>query len=222
MAAREPGSLRLMATLGFAGLVSGIVLVGVYLLTQPRILRNQWEALNAAIYRVLPGTTSVTTLVVREGTLSPYEGATGTVPTEQAVFAGYDEAGVLVGFAVPADGPGFMDTIKLLYGFDPGRRVIVGMQVLDSRETPGLGDKIITDERFQQNFRALAIDPSIVAVKRGEKAHPNEVDCITGATISSEAVVGILDRSAREWAPVLQPAGAARGEEGHGGRTAAR
>lgn len=215
MAAREPGSLRLMATLGFAGLVSGIVLVGVYLLTQPRILRNQWEALNAAIYRVLPGTTSVTTLVVREGTLSPYEGATGTVPTEQAVFAGYDEAGVLVGFAVPADGPGFMDTIKLLYGFDPGRRVIVGMQVLDSRETPGLGDKIITDERFQQNFRALAIDPSIVAVKRGEKAHPNEVDCITGATISSEAVIAILNRSVQRWDELLEESAVAgAGAEG--------
>ena len=79
------------------------------------------------------------------------------------------------------------------------------MQVLDSRETPGLGDKIITDDEFLANFEALAIEPSIVAVKKGKKTHPNEVDSITGATISSEAVVKILNESSQQWAPMLSP-----------------
>jgi len=110
-----------------------------------------------------------------------------------------------VGYAVPGAGAGFQDTIKLIYGYDPSRRVIVGMQVLDSRETPGLGDKIITDDEFLANFEALAIEPSMVAVKKGKKVNPNEVDSITGATISSEAVVKILNESSRQWAPMLTP-----------------
>jgi electron transport complex protein RnfG len=201
--AREPGSFRLVATLALTGLISGLVLVGVYLLTQPRILRNQAEALNAAIFLVLPGTVEIKTYVVRENELVFFEAPEGRLPTEQAVFAGHREDGSLVGYAVPADGPGFMDTIKLIYGYDPSRRAIVGMQVLDSRETPGLGDKIITDPGFHRNFEALAIEPEIVAVKKGAKEQPNEVDCITGATISSEAVVGILNKSSHQWAPLL-------------------
>jgi len=203
--AKEPGSFRLVATLTLTGLMSGLILVGVYLVTQPRILRNQAEALYAAIYHVLPGTQEIRTFVVREGRLVTYESPDGKLPDEQAVYAGHREDGSLVGYAVPAEGAGFQDTIKLIYGYDPSRRVIVGMQVLDSRETPGLGDKIITDDEFLANFEALAIEPSVVAVKKGKKVNPNEVDSITGATISSEAVVKILNESSHQWAPMLSP-----------------
>jgi len=204
MTVRESTPLRLVLTLAVAGLFSGLVLVSVYLLTAPRIQRNQAEALRRAIFTVLPGTATIDTYVVRDGRLVPYDGPEGSIPTEQAAFAGISEAGESIGFAVPAGGPGFMDTIKLLYGFDPARRVIVGMQVLESRETPGLGDKIVTDPVFLANFAALAVEPAIVPVKKGKKANPNEVDCITGATISSEAVVNILNRSTDEWIPVLE------------------
>lgn len=203
--AKEPGSFRLVATLTLTGLMSGLILVGVYLVTQPRILRNQAEALYAAIYTVLPGTQEIRTFVVREERLVAYESPDGKLPDEQAVYAGHREDGSLVGYAVPAEGGGFQDTIKLIYGYDPSRRVIVGMQVLDSRETPGLGDKIITDDEFLANFEALAIEPSMVTVKKGKKVNPNEVDSITGATISSEAVVKILNESSQQWAPMLSP-----------------
>lgn len=203
--AKEPGSFRLVATLALTGLLSGLVLVGIYLVTQPRILRNQAEALYAAVYRVLPGTQEIRTFVVRDGKLVVYESPDGNLPEEQAVYAGHRGNGSLVGYAVPGEGAGFQDTITLIYGYDPSRRVIVGMQVLDSRETPGLGDKIITDDEFLANFEALAIEPSIVAVKKGKKVNPNEVDSITGATISSEAVVKILNESSQQWAPMLSP-----------------
>ena len=202
---KQPGGFRLVATLTLTGLMSGLVLVGVYLVTQPRILRNQAEALYAAIYRVLPGTQEIRTFVVRDGRLVTYESPDGNLPDEQAVYAGYREEGSLVGYAVPGEGAGFQDTIKLIYGYDPSRRVIVGIQVLDSRETPGLGDKIITDDEFLANFEALAIEPAIVSVKKGKKTQPNEVDSITGATISSEAVVKILNESSQQWAPMLSP-----------------
>ena len=48
------------------------------------------------------------------------------------------------------------------------------------------------------------IEPAILAVKRGAKTQAHEVDCITGATISSEAVVSILNESARRWAALLE------------------
>ena len=84
------------------------------------------------------------------------------------------------------------------------------MKVLESKETPGLGDKIYKDADFVANFSALSADPQIVTVKKGTRSAANEVDAITGATISSEAVVNILNRSTVEWIPLLeQPAAGA-------------
>ena len=200
----EPSSLRLVLSLALAGLLSGLILVAAYLLTQPRIERNRAEALQAAIFRVLPGTTEVTAYSVEDDVPQPYDGEQGSLPRGEAVFVGRDGTGGLIGFAIPASGAGFQDTIGLIYGYDPRHKVIIGMEVLDSRETPGLGDKIIFDVDFLANFEALEVSPEIVAVKSGAKTEANQVDCITGATISSEAVVQILNRSSRRWLPLLE------------------
>jgi electron transport complex protein RnfG len=202
---REPSSLRLVSTLGVAGLTAGLVLVGVYVWARPLIERNQEERLQAAVRQVLPGTATTSRLLLEDGRLSPFDETEPRAAREELIIAGYREDGTVVGYAIPAEGPGFMDTIKLIYGYDPGRRVVIGMEVLESRETPGLGDKIITDEAFRDNFQALAVEPEIVPVKKGRKTDPNQVDCITGATISSESVVKILNRSVDRWGPLLEP-----------------
>ena len=199
--AREAGPLRLVGTLTAAGLLSGLVLVGAYLITAPRIAKNRADRLRSAAFQVLPAAESLDALELVDGALVP-----GVLGGEgDMVYAGRNAAGELVGYAVPAEGPGFMDTVKVIYGFDQERGVIVGLQVLESRETPGLGDKVGYDPHFLANFEALVVEPEIVPVKGGRTAD-NQVDCITGATISSEAVVDILNRSAGRWLPVLEGA----------------
>ncbi len=200
MSTNEPTSARLVATLGGAGLVSGLMLVTVYLFTEPYIERNRAEFLEKAIYRVLPGTTETATLAVTGGALGPWDGQ----PGPELLYTGRRDDGTFAGFAVVGEGNGFQDTIQLIYGFDPERRVITGMAVLESRETPGLGDKIIFDQDFLANFEALVVEPEIVLVKNGAKTRGNEVDGITGATISSQAVVAILNRSSQRWQPLIQ------------------
>jgi len=113
-----------------------------------------------------------------------------------------------VGYAMPAAGPGFQDTIAILYGYKPGEKLVVGMEVLESRETPGLGDKIYKDAEFVGAFSALSIEPEIVAVKKGTKSKPNEIDAITGATISSKAVVRIINEAHTAWSAQLPAPGA--------------
>jgi electron transport complex protein RnfG len=203
MAQRE--AARMMATLGIAGFCSGLALVGAYLITAPRIARNRTEALEAAIFRVLPGARSRKALSLRDGELTPVDAAGAAA--EDTVYAGYDESGTRIGFAIPAEGPGFQDTIKLIYGYDPERERIVGMQVLESRETPGLGDRIVKDEAFVDNFRDLAVTPEVVVVKRAH-TRDNEVDAISGATISSNAVVKIINEANTRWLKRLPADGA--------------
>ncbi|MFT5765223.1 MAG: electron transport complex protein RnfG, partial [Saprospiraceae bacterium] len=85
------------------------------------------------------------------------------------------------------------------FGYDDTLKVIIGFEVLESKETPGLGDKIFKDADFQTNFTALAVEPEIVPVKKGAKQKPNEVEGITGATISSKAIVRLLNKTMDIW-----------------------
>jgi electron transport complex protein RnfG len=197
---------RLVLVLTVAGALSGLAVVGAYRATLPAITANQAAALERAVFQVLPGATAMTPLAWRDGELArePRAG-------EPVVYAGRAEGGALVGYAIAASGPGFADTIRILYGLDPTRRRIVGMAVLESRETPGLGDRIFKDAKFVAEFADLAIDPQVELVK-GHGEAPNQVDAITGATISSRAVVRILTAGNAEWAERLP----ADGENGGG------
>jgi len=197
-------SARLVLTLAVAGLFSGLAIVGAYVGTLPRITENQARALREAVLEVVPGSARMQGMARVDGELTPVSaGAAGETATGATaeVYAAYDDAGAFLAYAIPADGAGFQDTIALIFGFDPQRKVVVGMRVLESRETPGLGDKIIKDAAFLANFQALAVQPAIKLVKNGEKTAAHEVDGITGATISAKAVVKILNGATTEWVP---------------------
>jgi len=208
-----PSSMRLVLTLAIAGLVSGVAIIGIYEATLPTITANKARELREAVFKVLPGVSQMQPLVFRDGELVV---ELAPEADESAIYGGYDSDGQFVGYAIPGAGPGFQDTIGLLYGFDPLQRKVRGMEILESRETPGLGDKIYKDMDFVGDFKALSVDPTIVAVKKGSKSRPNEVDAITGATISSKAVVLIINETHALWSekllapgtePPLQPTG---------------
>jgi electron transport complex protein RnfG len=199
----SPSSMRLVLTLAIAGLISGVAIIGIYEATLPTITENKARELREAVFKVLPGVTDMQPLVYRGGELVVSE----PDKDEPVVYGGYDDSGEFVGYAMPGAGPGFQDTIAILYGYKPDEKLVVGMEVLESRETPGLGDKIYKDMDFVDEFYALAIEPEIVAVKKGTKTADNHVDAITGATISAKAVVRIINETHAAWADQLPPAG---------------
>ena len=200
----SPSSLRLVLTLAIAGLVSGVAIIGIYEATLPTITENKARELREAVFKVLPGVSQMQALVYRDGELVVVE-----MPDkdEPVVYGGYDEQGDFVGYAMPAAGPGFQDTIGILYGYNPKEKIVVGMEVLESRETPGLGDKIYKDAVFVGGFSSLSVEPEIIAVKKGTKSQPNEIDAITGATISSKAVVRIINEAHAQWSAQLPAPG---------------
>jgi electron transport complex protein RnfG len=217
-AAPEANSARMIVTMGAIGLIAGLLIVLTYQVTFPVIKRNKAEALERAVFEVIPGAGSKTTFLRDGDRLSVLEGEDDTA---RKYYAGYDDTGRLVGVAIEASGQGFQDIVRLLYGYSPECRCIVGMKVLESRETPGLGDKIMTDDQFKANFDALdveltgdgaAVAHPIEMVKHGEKSQPWQVEAITGATISSRAVANILRASSAEAVPVIEENLGALGE----------
>jgi electron transport complex protein RnfG len=193
------------------GVCCGLLVVSAFQVTRPAIERNKAEALQSAIFRVLPDATTSTAFVLNESGGFSVHDAKGA--GEGLIYAGYDGDRKLVGFAVEARGMGYQDVISLIYGYSFAKEAITGIQVLESKETPGLGDKIETDPDFLENFERLdvslaedgsALRNPIVAVGHGKKGNPWEVDGITGATISSKAIANILNTSAQHWAPRIR------------------
>jgi len=86
-----------------------------------------------------------------------------------------------IGYAFKAAGKGYGGDISILVGIGDDFAV-TGIEILSHQETPGLGAKIV-DPSFQGQFVGLSAD-EIALSRNGGK-----VDAITGATISSSAVV---------------------------------
>ncbi len=193
------------------GLFCGLLIVTVFQATLPIIEQNKAEALQRAIFRVLPEATASSTFSYDES--KGFELLEGRSDGQELLYAGYDDDGALVGLAIEAQGMGYQDVIALIYGYSFSDDAITGIQVLESKETPGLGDKIESDPDFLENFKRLDVSlgdhasklaNEIVPVKNGEKTHPWEIDGITGATISSVAIANILNGSAQHWVPRIE------------------
>lgn len=200
---KEPSSFRLIFALGLAGFLSGLVMVGSYLLTKPMIEANKAAAVERAILKVLPNCTSFKTLELKSGQLQDYvpvvKQQASKAEAPKLVYIGFNTSNEVVGFALLGSEIGFADVISIMIGYDAGKKSIIGYEVLDSKETPGLGDKIFKDEGFKNNFVELQTEPEIMFAKNGDKRNPNEVEAITGATISSKAVIRLLNKSMKEW-----------------------
>lgn len=207
----QPGSWQMIRAMGGIGVFCALLIIFVYQITLPIIEKNRAEYLEKSIFNVLPGATSkVTYTITPQNTLERVAANEGA---GKRVYAGYDQNGELVGVAIEARGMGFQDVIVMLYGYSPQKDAIIGIQVLESKETPGLGDKVETDPQFLKNFHALDVSLTedgsapknpIEMVKSGEKEHPWQIEAITGATITSRAVSNILRESSAEYVPVLK------------------
>ncbi len=186
----EPSSVRLVSTLATAGAVAGLAIVLVFQWANPRIEAHQARVLTAAITEVLGGPDRYETLFVEGGglTFTPVADTAGL----DRVWVGYDRAGRAVGIAAAAGEPGFQDVIRLIFGYDPSSGRVLGMKVLESKETPGLGDKIEKDSMFVREFEGVSTP--LLGVKSARATGDDaEVVMITGATISSRAVVDIIN-----------------------------
>lgn len=202
-APEEVSTFRLVATLAVAGMLAGLLIVVVNLHTKPIIDKWKAEQLQLAVYEVLPGVEHYDTFYLVNDELSATLPEGAKESEFKRVYVGRDEKGETAGVAISRGESGFQDVIMVIFGHDPATGKLSGMKILDSKETPGLGDKIFKDMDFVDQFFAGPETP-LLAVKSGSgKGKPNEIDMITGATISSKAVIQIINNALAEWKPVL-------------------
>jgi electron transport complex protein RnfG len=202
--AKEVSTLRLMATLTVAGALAGLLIVLVNQHTKPIIDKYKAEQLQKAVYEVLPGTERYNTYYLVDGVLSLALPEGAKESEFKRIYVAYDSDSQINGVAVSRGESGFQDVVQVIFGFEPASGKLTGMKVLDSKETPGLGDKIFKDQAFVDQFFASP-DTPLVPVKAGAgKGLPGEIDTITGATISSKVVISIINHGMEEWQPILE------------------
>ena len=198
---KEVPSWRLLALMTSAGAIAGALIATVYQLTLPRIERHKSEVERAAVLEVLKAPASFDTLYLVNGALVKTLPEGTEAKGHEKVYLGRDASGKRVGFAVSGTENGFQDPITVMFGYDAAARTVIAMKVISNKETPGLGDKIVKDTMFVHEFGGAA--SPLAGVKRGNGKTPNDVEMITGATISSRAVIQIINNAIARWQPLI-------------------
>ncbi|MFQ5901162.1 MAG: RnfABCDGE type electron transport complex subunit G [Thermodesulfobacteriota bacterium] len=178
---------KMVVVLTFTAILAGGVLALVYRVAAPLIEENRLRELKEAIFVVLPEAKDYETIE----------------KDDLVIYKGVDENGKTVGFSFVADGPGFQGKIKMMVGLNIDLLRLKGMKVLEQVETPGLGNRIGEDD-FQNQFKGLNFRPKIEYIKNKKPEKPNQIQTITGATISSKAVVETLNKEIKAIMEVLK------------------
>ena len=213
-AAQTTPTLVLVRALGIISALCGLIIVGTYESTLPAATANRRIATERAVFKVLPKATAIEEFnVTPDGRIAPAAGGEGA-PTGLKFFAAYGPDGKLTGVAAEGAAKGYADTVRVMFGYDPGCQCIIGIGVVSMRETPGIGDKVYADKDFLANFKALdvkltadmsALANEVKVVKHGTKNQPWQIDAIAGATVTSRAVGKGINDAARALLPALVP-----------------
>lgn len=183
---------RYAATLAIICLAASGLLSVVYNVTQPKIAAQAKMEEESALKDVYPG-------VER---FEPVEGK-GNILYYKALSA----SGELLGYAFKAEKKGYSSTIVTMVGMDT-KGIIKRIKILSQNETPGLGSRI-EEVRQKETFWDVVLKKVKIAQKprpwfqaqfdaKGYETLDRNVEAITGATISSLAVIVSVEEKARE------------------------
>lgn len=169
--------IHMLVTLSIIGIISGGLLSEISGWAAPKIAAHRKAATEKAVFTVQPEAKN--------------QQKVESVDFE--LYKVFDDQNNPIGYALPFEGNGFQGKIRLMVGVKNDLKEIVGLQVLEQVETPGLGTKV-TEDDFLNKFVNLSSVPKILPVKVEPTSKPtNEVQTITGATISSKAVIAIVN-----------------------------
>lgn len=160
----------------------GLLLAVTNAVLGPKIKENQTSAMNEMMQSLL------TEAKTFDKALSQIEIA----GNKTDVYMGMDNTGNPVGFAFVGTGAGFADKVQLVIAVDEKCSRFLGFDVLFSNETPGFGSRI-TEDWFIAQFIGAPTAKLKLAKTGDTEAIDDEIVAITGATITSEAVVKIFN-----------------------------
>jgi Na+-transporting NADH:ubiquinone oxidoreductase subunit C len=180
--------------------VFALLLAGANKLFLPKIKENELLAERTAILYVLD--------IDQSGTAGEIlarfeENVEETTVSGVGLYEYTSSDGKPIAYAVPFTGSGLWGTISGYMGVSAGLDEITGVVFTDQSETPGLGGRI--DELdYREQFRGIKIEAD-TTLEYGQNGD-TEIDAITGATSTSNAVMRILNQLLDETVSKLEVA----------------
>ena len=110
---------------------------------------------------------------------------------------------ILLGYCFPISGSGLWGTIQALLAVTPDFGKIINLEIIIQNETPGLGGRI-TENWFKDQFKGkIMIDNNIISnfvlIPENDTSGEIEINQITGATVSSKAVVDMIFKNVKQY-----------------------
>ncbi len=162
--------------------ISALLLAGTNLLTKDAIAKQSEETNIAARQQVLPEADSFKAVEDLDAVAQKASPENASIVTE--AYMGY-KGDTLVGYTIKTTPNGYGGEVEVLTGIDQSGKV-QGITILSHSETAGLGARS-TEPEWQAQFSEKDATKDISVVKGGS-ATGNEIQAITGATITSKAV----------------------------------
>ena len=163
--------LKTGAILLSIGFICTLLLSLCNYLTKDKIARLSAETEKAAMTATLPEAQDFV----------KYTGEYDGIVT--AVYAGKTADKKIVGYCVKAEPVGYGGAISMIVGINT-EGVVTGVDIVEMSETPGLGAKA-DDTDFTDKYKGKT---SVVSVIKSGKPNENQINAISGATVTSKAV----------------------------------
>jgi len=183
--AKKESLLQLTLSLTLISLAAGIALVFVFYVTKEPIEKMKLNNKNSAIKLVLPefnGEIEVPVELILEGDKQPV-----------IIHPAYQNGNICAVAVETYTDQGFSGYFSIMVGLDV-TGVILGTELLQSNETPGLGEKI---DKNKSDFPYQFIGKKTTVSKLKVKKDGGDIDAITGSTISSRAYCDAVNRACR-------------------------
>ncbi len=157
----------------------------------PKIAQNKIDKLNHLMNSLLPQGKKYERKTELEITSSKGRKLTSSV------YQALSDANDCLGWAFNVSGPGFADKVELVVAVDSNFDKFAGYAVLSSNETPGFGDRIKLSY-YRNQFAAAPVEELKLTKTGDPKKIDAQIVAITGATVSSEAVVKIINNCVKQ------------------------
>lgn len=96
------------------------------------------------------------------------------------------------------EGRGLWGMIKGLVTLKSDLETIQNIRIIAQEETPGLGGRI-TEKEFLDQFQNKKMVPELFLVLRQKAVSDNEIDAISGASLTSKALLKMINRSGKRF-----------------------
>jgi len=168
-------------------------LVGVNQFTAPRIEKNEARKLQRNVLLALgipfdePGIERIfggTIETVEKGGAKIYRSKSGDV-------------------AFSITGSGSWGPISGILAIAPDLETIKGITVIHNEETPGLGDRVF-EKKALDAYKGKKLTPEFAIVRPGTTLAENQVDGITGATLTGNAFQKIINSEYKKYSTLIR------------------